>query len=210
MARAFVKNWSTFQHYKDRSPPWIKLHRALLDDFLFTSLPIASKALAPLVWLLAAESNDGSFESDPAYLAFRLRWPLDEMLAGLNPLIEKGFITGASGVLAECVQVATPEREGETERETEKRASKSPPFVLPDWLPPDVWQDWHRYRNARKGWTAHARDLSLRRLTELRSQGHDPRAMVDLAIESGWSKFWPPKESSGANREPAKLPRLQA
>jgi hypothetical protein len=26
-----VKNWSEFQHYKDRNPPWIKLHRTLLD-----------------------------------------------------------------------------------------------------------------------------------------------------------------------------------
>ena len=26
------KNWSQFQHYKGRRPPWIKLHRALLDE----------------------------------------------------------------------------------------------------------------------------------------------------------------------------------
>jgi len=25
-----VKNWGKFQHYKDRNPPWIKLHRGLL------------------------------------------------------------------------------------------------------------------------------------------------------------------------------------
>jgi hypothetical protein len=34
-----IKNWSEFQHYKDRNPPWIKLHRALLDDYAFAALP---------------------------------------------------------------------------------------------------------------------------------------------------------------------------
>ena len=26
-------NWGELQHYKDRSPPWIKLHKKLLDNF---------------------------------------------------------------------------------------------------------------------------------------------------------------------------------
>ena len=41
------KNWSHFQHYKDRCPPWIKLHKELLNDRAFMTLPTASKALAP-------------------------------------------------------------------------------------------------------------------------------------------------------------------
>lgn len=117
MSLAHVKNWAEFQHYKDRSPPWIKLHRAILDDFKFSSLPLASKALAPLIWLLAAETQDGSFEADADYLAFRLRWRVQDVTVGLSALFEKGFLIPASGVLAPCKQVATPETEGETERE---------------------------------------------------------------------------------------------
>jgi DNA-binding NarL/FixJ family response regulator len=30
-----VKNFERFQHYKDRSPPWIKLYNELLDDYEF-------------------------------------------------------------------------------------------------------------------------------------------------------------------------------
>ena len=33
------RNWHEFQQYKDRKPDWIKLHRGLLDDFEFQSLP---------------------------------------------------------------------------------------------------------------------------------------------------------------------------
>lgn len=125
MSRARVKNWDQFQHYKDRSPPWIKLHRALLDDFNFSSLPIASKALAPLLWLLAAETTDGTVSTDPEFLAFRLRWKLSDVNAGISPLIQKGFLIIASKPIADCQQVATPETETE-EAERAKALSGKP------------------------------------------------------------------------------------
>jgi GT2 family glycosyltransferase len=49
------KKWSEFQHYKNRSPSWIKLHAKLLDDVAFQRLPRASQALAPMLWLIARE-----------------------------------------------------------------------------------------------------------------------------------------------------------
>ena len=115
------KNWGVFQHYKDRSPPWIKLHRDLLINRDFICLPIASKALAPLFWLLASESKDGTFDASFEEIEFRLRITRKEYDDGIKPLIDKGFFRIASGVLAECLQVAIPETEGEGERETEKR-----------------------------------------------------------------------------------------
>ena len=130
------KNWDKFQHYKDRCPPWIKLHRDLLNDREFMCLPLASKALAPLLWLLASESKDGCFQADSAELEFRLRIASKDIDAGLKPLIDKGFFVVASGVLAERLQVAIPERETETEGETEKRQKKqSRGTRLPaDWV----------------------------------------------------------------------------
>lgn len=114
------KNWAVFQHYKDRSPPWIKLHRDLLNNRDFICLPIASKALAPLLWLLASETKDGIFDASYDELQFRLRISKKEYDDGIKPLIDKGFFFIASGVLAECLQDAIPEGEGEGERETEK------------------------------------------------------------------------------------------
>ena len=117
--RLIPKNWLKFQHYKDRCPPWIKLHRDILNDRVFASLPIASKALAPLLWLLASESKDGSFDAASEELAFRLHIASKDIDAGLKPLIEKGFFVDASTMLAPCLQPAIPERERETERERE-------------------------------------------------------------------------------------------
>lgn len=111
------KNWEKFQHYRDRCPPWIKLHKDLLNDRAFMCLPIASKALAPLLWLLASESKDGTFDASVEELQFRLRINAKDITAGLEHLIANGFFLHASNVLAECLQDAIPEREGERETE---------------------------------------------------------------------------------------------
>ena len=116
------KNWSNHQHYKNRLPPWIKLHRELLNDRSFMCLPLASKAIAPLLWLLASESETGEFSSNIQELSFRLRMTEKEIVEGLKPLINNGFFVDASGVLAECQQLATPETERERETETEKKS----------------------------------------------------------------------------------------
>jgi hypothetical protein len=139
------KNWAVFQHYKDRCPPWIKLHRDLLNDRAYMSLPVASKAIAPLLWLLASESKDGVFDGSPDELVFRLHMTTKEVKDGVKPLIEKGFFTVASGVLAEGKQTAIPETEteGETKKEKEEKKEKKATIVAcPLDVSPRVWDDW--------------------------------------------------------------------
>lgn len=83
----YVKNWEKFQHYKTRNPPWIKLHRLMLDDHAFMMLALASRGLLMLLWILASEGN-GSIPNDPTVLAFRLRLPSVD----LKPLIDSGLL----------------------------------------------------------------------------------------------------------------------
>ena len=138
------KNWAVFQHYKDRCPPWIKLHRDLLNDRVFMCLPIASKALAPLLWLLASEAKDGKFDGSLDELVFRLHISPKEYEDGVKPLIDKGFFIIASGVLAESYQVAIPETEGETEREKETETKERKKTQRGSRLPTDfqIPDDW--------------------------------------------------------------------
>jgi hypothetical protein len=124
------KNWAVFQHYKNRLPPWIKLHRELLNDRIYMSLPLASKAIAPLMWLLASETKNGSFDGSLDELVFRLHITEKDYRDGVKPLIDKGFFIDASKTLADRKQAATPEREAETEGETEK-----PSICPPDGEP---------------------------------------------------------------------------
>jgi hypothetical protein len=145
-----ARGWSDFQHYKDRSPPWIRLHRKLLDNKDFQRLPDASRALAPMLWLLCSESLDGSINADADDISFRLRQSEEWVQRALKPLIEKGFFElstdGDSGVLADRLRDAVPETETETEKRQResavpaapspahapKQKRKSPTTPLPD------------------------------------------------------------------------------
>jgi len=127
------KNWKLFQHYKDRNPPWIKLHRELLTNREYMCLPLASKAIAPLLWLLASESKDGVFPASQEDLVFRLHITQKEYQDGVKPLIDKGFFEVDSTMLASSKQLAIPETERETEKEreteTEIHVKNGKPFV---------------------------------------------------------------------------------
>ncbi|MGA7803826.1 hypothetical protein [Bradyrhizobium sp.] len=78
------KDWQSLQSCKDRAPPWIKLHRALLDDFEFHRLPVASRALAPMLWLLAAGYEAGAISASHAEIAFRRLASLGRPACGLT------------------------------------------------------------------------------------------------------------------------------
>lgn len=134
------KNWDKFQHYKDRNPPWIKLHRDLLIDKEFMRLPLASKALAPMLWLLASEDVNGVFEADLDQLEFRLRLTQKELNSGLKPLIDNGFFLDASTMLAVSLQDAIPETEGEGEKEAK--------FIPP--IREDLLKEWVAIRKKKK------------------------------------------------------------
>lgn len=100
------KNWADFQHYKDRSPTWIKLHKSILDNYDYQRLPLASKALAPMLWLLASEYDEGKIPLDYDLIAFRLRVDIDDLKNAISPLIHSGFFVcnqDASKPLAECL-----------------------------------------------------------------------------------------------------------
>jgi hypothetical protein len=206
MATARVKNWSDFQHYKNRCPPWIKLQKDLLDNYEFACLPIASKALAPLLWLLASESMEGEVRIDPEWLAFRLRFSVDDVGAGLTPLIEKGFLVVASGVLAPCLQSACLEGEGETEEEREPRASKPKKVskaggvTLREWsldlgdedaVPvADPIFAWAEAQGIQPDWIALAWFAFENRYADDSKTYTDWRAVFRRALRDDWLKLW--------------------
>lgn len=89
-----IKNWEKLQHYKSKNgekPVWLKLYRDLLDDFEFHSLPVESRALLPMLWLIAGEDG-GRFSSDIKKIAFRLRQSVKEIEVAIKPLISSSFI----------------------------------------------------------------------------------------------------------------------
>lgn len=139
-----VHNWRKFQHYRDRSPPWIKVHRGLLNDYEFGRLHDASKLHLMLIWVLAAEL-DNLLPADGIWLAMRIgvRDPVD-----VGALLAAGFLENVEGnqgpehvastPLAPRQQLAIAEGEGEGETE--------PTIVVSADAEPDVEQPEERPR----------------------------------------------------------------
>jgi hypothetical protein len=182
------KNWAVFQHYKDRCPPWIKLHRDLLNNRVFMRLPIASKALAPMLWLLASESKDGIFDGSLDELVFRLHISEKEYKDGLKPLIDNEFFAVVSGVLAERLQNAIPEteREGEKERETETK-KKSTVVSCPDFVEQQVWDDFLSIRKAKKSPMTETALRGIER--EAKKAGWSLNMAIAESVSRGWQSF---------------------
>ena len=119
-----VKNWRTFQHYKDRNPPWIKLHFALLSSADWVTLDDASRVLA-IACMLVASKNEGEIDGSARGCEYLKRVAYLNSTPNFKPLIECGFLECAS----ECEQMladARPETETETYKPEQKRASKKP------------------------------------------------------------------------------------
>ena len=112
-----VKNWSDFQHYKNRNPPWIKLHRRLLDDLSFSELDGDSSKTLIMLWMLAAETKDGSLPTIKE-IAFRLRIASNVLVEHISKL-NQWLIIDDSDMLATCERSACSETETETETERE-------------------------------------------------------------------------------------------
>jgi hypothetical protein len=129
-----VKDFDRFQHYKDRSPPWIKLYNAVLDDYAFSRLQDASKWHLIAIWLLASRS-DNSIPDDAAWIG---RMIGATQPVALDPLLSCGFIERydiASGALAERERVAIPEGKKRESRVRVKVESESGGFG-------QVWQEY--------------------------------------------------------------------
>jgi uncharacterized phage protein (TIGR02220 family) len=134
-----VKNWSEFQHYKDRDPPWIKLHRTLLADYEFSRLQDASKAHLMLIWLFASQSN-GRIPDDPEFLRDKLslkkppdlKFFVDHGLLIPEQDASKALQTGASKALALArSQEAEAYKASETETPLSGSTPDAPPLEKP-------------------------------------------------------------------------------
>jgi hypothetical protein len=143
-----IKNYNKFQHFKDRRPPWIKLHRELLDQRDINLISDRSFRVLIGLWLLASEdeSMEGCLPEIPE-ISFRLRMPESDILKSFQEL--KHFIVDVDiNVISERYQVDDPETETETEinRETERErptSTKSRSTRLDvNWQLPDDYAIW--------------------------------------------------------------------
>jgi len=149
-----IRNWERYQHYRDRNPPWVKLHFSLLSSADWVTLADSDRVLL-IASMLLASKNNGEVPEDPEYIqrvAYLAKKP------NFGNLIRCGFLTSdsASNMLADAsktLAVARPETE--TETETEESQSRGESEGTPP--PSDFDRFWQAYpRKVGKGAAAAA------------------------------------------------------
>ena len=83
-----IPDWDKLQHYKDRTPPWIKLHNELLESYEFECLPDASKAHLLCIWLLASRTGN-KINPDPRWIGRKIG---ANSKVDIDILVESGFL----------------------------------------------------------------------------------------------------------------------
>lgn len=176
-----IKNWSKFQHFKDRRPPWVKLYRDILDDMEWHELePLASKVLV-MCWLIASE-DDGNLPNVKT-LAFRLRMTEKQTIDCISKL-SHWFEQPDNDVISTRYQDDLPETERETEKEKEKKATK---VAAPEGVSESVWKDFVAMRKSQR---AEITNTALEGL--IREAGKAKMTLeqvLRVCCERGWRGF---------------------
>lgn len=111
-----VKNWEEFQHYKDRDPPWVKLHRNILTGRTWLKGTDLSRVVQVASIAIAARySNKIPLDFEVLQPAMGLRCTQQQFEAAIEYLQAADFIEiqrapvttdvmeqGASSTLAKC------------------------------------------------------------------------------------------------------------
>jgi len=187
-----IKNWTEFQHYKDRLPPWIKLHNSLLTSEAWVMTDDASRALLIACMLLASRNsaNDGTFNGEPEYVK---RFAYLNKTPDFKPLIQYGFIEpvqDASNVLAEC---------NTEERREEKNKDRYSPsaHLLSLGVEQPLIDDFMKVRKAKKAPLTETAVKAI--IRESQKAGWSVSKAIQRCCEKGWQSFnadWVKEDSS--------------
>lgn len=76
---------------------------------------------------------------------------------------------------------------------------------LPDFIPADTWREFVTYRHTEKGpFSERAAKGIITEITNLRSEGHDPQLLLELAMRRGWLSVFADKDrTKRGNASPA-------
>lgn len=173
-----IKNWQKHQHFKNRRPPWIKLHREILDQRDISLLSDCSFRVLIGLWLLASEDDEmqGNLP-DIDEIVFRLRMEKSKVIKALSDL-NCFLIQDDNFMISSRYQLDDPETETETEKEGETETQSSRTSALDDF--DSFWQAYPKKTGkgaARKAWQKNKPNL------------HDVLAALAWQIDSeAWTK----------------------
>ena len=185
-----IVDWSKYQSYKDRRPPWIRFHRTMLDNYEYQLMSADSRALLPMLWLLACEDEDpksGLIQLEIKAISFRLRQPEKIINKCIDELQGADFIERIQSVtkpLRECNETVPPETETETETDS-VFCFKSELIKL--GANKDCVSDWLKVRKAKK--SANTKTALKSIIREVGKSNLSFAEAIRVCAEKSWAGF---------------------
>jgi hypothetical protein len=181
--RLVPRDWASLQHYRDRSPPWIKLHRDLMTDAAFMALPAAVRGIGVMLLLLASESRDGVIQGTVQDLSWRLRVSVEDAKSAIDSLLDVGWLlsaASASSALATCstLSLSSPSLSDSDSPEGLRR---------PADVAEPVWADWIRHRKNKGAPLTPSAIAGFREAAEAAAMTLE--GAIKCSITQGWTGF---------------------
>ena len=164
-----IKNWKKFQHFKDRNPPWIKLHREILYQRDINMISDCSFRVLVYLWMLASEDVSKEGNLPPIEdIAWRLRMDEKKIMQSIQELsewVEHDDIN----TISPRYQVVPTETETETETEKIMSVKKNNRLIYSDNFQ-EFWKyaskHWHKTPSGNKmeaysEWKKHKPELDV-------------------------------------------------
>ena len=137
-----IRNWDKYQHYKNRSPSWIKLYNTLLDDLDFSRLDEQNQRHCIFLMLLVSRLAENKLPIS-VNSTHKLRIGTAEWLSrridarseiNLEALLKAGFLEGYSNtdrkLLAECLHGS--KRNAKTEKRRDREETENNIYNVPE------------------------------------------------------------------------------
>ena len=97
----------------------------------------------------------------------------------------------------------TPREDKSREDKKKEKEPAALAFVLPEWIPGEVWAAFLEIRKTKKAKnTPYALGLLVKTLEQIKAAGHDPIAAINASIKGGWSDVYAPKAQGFAKPDP--------
>lgn len=186
MSHLRIRNWDRFQHFKDRRPPWIKLHREILDNRDVMVITEKNFKILVCLWLIASESEDMDGSLPPIEdISFRLRYTEKE-------------ITRAIHELKEFIDIDDINMISKRYQDDKKNIHKQDKFEIPEGIDKQTWSDYEQMRNKiKKPMTNKAKILAISKLLKINKEtGDDPNDILEQSTFNSWQGLFAVKDRS--------------
>ena len=186
-----IRNWTEYQHYKDRSAPWIKLHKEIITGHSWVMGNDASRLLSICIMLLALRTDN----KIPYDLDYIKRFSNLDAMPDLKPLVDSQFIDiidengcyqDASTMLSDCPPEKRENRIEENRIEERKKRIKAHD-IFPEIQDRNLINDWTILRKSKKAAITQTAINGIER--EAKLAGISLESALRISCENGWAGF---------------------